>query len=86
MAKYKYEVYEVDNTYSTETVKNENISITASSLYTLMDAYKLNAKTGNFNYIGGVLLKKFGGNYYKKNSNYYQISEITNNDTGGGFM
>lgn len=86
MPKYKYEVYEVEETYSTEELYGTR-SINVSSLYSyLMDMYRFNSKNGTFEYVGSVTAINSPGLYKKFGSDYYTVVEMNERGTGGGAM
>lgn len=79
MAKYKYEVYEVENTYSTEKLYATKV-INVNSIYNdyLSEMYRFNSKNGTFEYVGSVTALKSIGLYKKFDIGYYLVENVNN--------
>ena len=81
MAKYKYDVYEVEEKYSLKDTNYYN-SVSFSSTYARIPLYRFYEKHGFVKYTGEASYAF--GNYYLLNNDFYRVESSTN-DEGGAF-
>lgn len=75
MAKYKYDVYEIADYYSTKTISGTERTEIFRKYTRQVSVYKFYSSTGNFSYYGNVNVENSEGYYYVLNNDYYKITE-----------
>lgn len=75
MAKYKYDVYEIADYYSTKTISGTERTERFSKYTRQVSVYKFYSSSGNFSYYGNVNVENSEGYYYVLNNDYYKITE-----------
>lgn len=75
MAKYKYDVYEIADYYSTKTISGTERTERFGKYTRQVSVYKFYSSTGNFSYYGNVNVENSEGYYYVLNNDYYKITE-----------
>lgn len=75
MAKYKYDVYEVEKRYSTDTIAGTERTEYFKKYTREIPVYELNSFNGNYEYYGGMKVEYSDGYFYKLDYNYYKIKK-----------